>query len=561
MSAKVTVLIVDDDLTNRLVLRAILKETGFEMLEAENGEQAIEIFDRVRIDIVLLDVMMPVMDGYQAAKLIKTRSTRFIPIIFLTALTDEKALARCIEAGGDDFLTKPYNHIILRAKIDALLRINDLYKKISIQNEELNKHNIRIQQEINVAKKVFGNVLNPDIKDSVTGLRYSMSSMSIFNGDMILADRNKTDGMDVLISDFTGHGLSAAIGSIPVADIFYTMTRKGFSFTETLAEINNKLYKLLPTQMFMAAALISIDRENNVVSVVNCGLPDLHMIRGTEIIKELKSQNIPLGIVKQTPDKFDVEMQSIQYEDRILAATDGIMEAENRQGELYGKERILDSVRFAKKPDHLFDKILNDCLEFSKETEQSDDITLLELCHLKHVKYQIKNDVQQMMKPAEWSMQFSLDIDSLRNFDILPYIMQGVNGLQSIPNGRSTVHTILTEIFANALDHGVLGLDSNMKTTPDGYMNFYMEKNQRLETIEEGNIQIILNHETKETGGGRLTIYVCDSGPGFDFSKSQVSMENNEGFSGRGLAMIKHLCTEVKFLGKGNAIMATYEWG
>ena len=86
------VLVVDDDLTNRMVLCALLKASGYRSLIAENGEEAVNAVDKNHVDIVLLDVMMPVMDGYQAAKIIKSRQTHFIPIIFLTAMTDEVAL-------------------------------------------------------------------------------------------------------------------------------------------------------------------------------------------------------------------------------------------------------------------------------------------------------------------------------------------------------------------------------------------------------------------------------------------------------------------------------------
>ena len=561
MSNDITVLIVDDDLTNRLVLRALLKESGFSSLEAEDGRQAVAIFQDNHIDIVLLDVMMPVMDGYEAAKIIKGHSESFVPIIFLTAMTDENALARCIEAGGDDFLTKPYNHILLRAKIDSMLRIAKLYRKIEEQNVELNKHNTRIQQEVNVAKKVFGNMLDHDMRSSGTGLRYSMSPMSVFNGDMILSERNQTDGLDILISDFTGHGLSAAIGSIPVADIFYTMTNKGFSFTETLSEANNKLVKLLPTQMFMASALISIDRNNNVAVVINCGLPDLYLCRDGKIIKTLKSQNIPLGITHQTSDSYTIDMVPLQFGDRIIAATDGIMEAENGEGEFYGKERILKSIEEAKKPEIIFDKIINDCANFTQHAEQSDDITVLEICYLENVKYNEKvASISKGLTAAEWTMAFDLDIESLRSFDILPYIMQGVNGLQSIPNGRSTIHTILTEIYANALDHGLLGLDSSIKDSPDGYMKFYQEKTERLESYKDGNIHIKLEHRLKPDGGGHLTIHVTDSGNGFDYNQKSMPIEENDSYSGRGIGLVTQLCSDVKYLGKGNEIVATYEW-
>jgi len=146
-------LIVDDDLTNRMVLRALLKESGYEYIEADNGERAVEAVENNHIDIILLDVMMPVMDGYQAAKIIKERSDRFIPIIFLTALTDEAALSKCIEAGGDDFLTKPYNHVLLNSKIDSMLRIASLYQNIEAKNKAIEKHNLQMLQEMNVTKK------------------------------------------------------------------------------------------------------------------------------------------------------------------------------------------------------------------------------------------------------------------------------------------------------------------------------------------------------------------------------------------------------------------------
>ena len=142
----ITILIVDDDVTNRLVLRALLKESGFKTLEADNGKKAVAAVDEHHVDIILMDVMMPVMDGYEATRIIKSNHENFIPIIFLTAMTDEAALAECINVGGDDFLTKPYNHMLLRAKIDSMLRIGQLYKRIDAQNTELNKHHARIEQ-------------------------------------------------------------------------------------------------------------------------------------------------------------------------------------------------------------------------------------------------------------------------------------------------------------------------------------------------------------------------------------------------------------------------------
>ena len=120
-------LVVDDEKTNRLILKSLLSKQGYQTIEAVNGEQAVELFKQENPTIIFMDIVMPVMDGYEATRQIKAASAgRFVPIIFLTAISDEQALAQCIEAGGDDFLVKPYDKLILQSKIHAMQRIASL---------------------------------------------------------------------------------------------------------------------------------------------------------------------------------------------------------------------------------------------------------------------------------------------------------------------------------------------------------------------------------------------------------------------------------------------------
>lgn len=101
-----------------------------------------------------------------------------------------------------------------------MLRIASLYAANEEKTKVIHEKNLVIQQEMNVTKKLFDKMILNDLRGSKTGLRYSMSPMSMFNGDLILAEKNQTSGMDMLIGDFTGHGLSAAIGALPVSDVF-----------------------------------------------------------------------------------------------------------------------------------------------------------------------------------------------------------------------------------------------------------------------------------------------------------------------------------------------------
>jgi CheY-like chemotaxis protein len=223
-----TVLVVDDDPTNRKVLRVFLRKYGYDIIEAENGLQAVKLFATEKPGIVFMDVMMPVMNGYESTRLIKAfAGDTFVPVIFLTALQDDESLAKCIEAGGDDFLTKPYNPTTLKSKIDAMQRIAGLSRRIQLQNAELRLLHDERGRADEIAQALFNRALaaNSLVVDKIHSL---LRPATTFNGDFLLAAYRPGGGLNILLGDFTGHGLAAAIGAMPVSDVFHAMTAKGF---------------------------------------------------------------------------------------------------------------------------------------------------------------------------------------------------------------------------------------------------------------------------------------------------------------------------------------------
>jgi len=117
-----SVLVVDDDETNRKILSGRLESEGHKVSVAENGRRALEVIEREPFDLVLLDILMPEMDGYQVLKHLKSRQTaRDIPVIVLSALDEIESAVKCIEMGAEDYLTKPFNPVLLRARIGACL--------------------------------------------------------------------------------------------------------------------------------------------------------------------------------------------------------------------------------------------------------------------------------------------------------------------------------------------------------------------------------------------------------------------------------------------------------
>jgi len=132
------VLIVDDSPTIRTALRGLVEKMGHSVIEVEDGSEALQSYRRDRPDLVLIDVMMPVMDGYEAARQMREiRPDEWVPIIFLSSKEADQDLDRAIEAGGDDYLVKPVSFVVLNAKIRALQRIESTRVKLLETSREL----------------------------------------------------------------------------------------------------------------------------------------------------------------------------------------------------------------------------------------------------------------------------------------------------------------------------------------------------------------------------------------------------------------------------------------
>nr|WP_284048134.1 SpoIIE family protein phosphatase [Marinobacter sp. ATCH36] len=555
------ILIADDSDSDRLILKTLLRRLGHEVEDARNGEDAVGIFRKSGADIVLLDALMPVMDGMEAARHIKALAgERLVPLIFLTSLSDADALVRCLEAGGDDFLTKPYNRIIIEAKINAFNRMRLMHRTLSHHRDVIRDRNRQLLEEQEVAKRVFDNVAHTGCLDA-PNIRYHASPMSIFNGDVLFACPRPAGGMHILVGDFTGHGLPAAIGAMPVAEIFYGMTSKGFSGSDVLREINQKLCRILPTGMFCCAALIQADFHLNQLQIWNGGLPDGVLIRKNCVFESIASRHLPLGVLGAT--RFDAVMEVFRTEpgDTLLMMTDGVMEAENGDGEMYGEERVkrsLDDVSNGRSP---FDAVMAGIRSFTGKRPEQDDVTLLSLEMAEESELAgVSDGLQQsaLEGPAEWHCVYEIQDRSLEQFSPLPLLLHICMEVPGLRHKSGEIYTLLAELYTNALEHGVLGLSSDWKTTPDGFGRYYAERERLLRAVSDHFIRFTLTH-TMTDRGGQLTIVCEDSGSGFNYlDVSAVGSES--GYSGRGLMLLQKLGRSLSFGEYGTRAEIVYDW-
>ncbi len=564
-------LIVDDEPTNRLILQAHLSKQGYEIISAVNGLEAIEKFTQESPDIIFMDVMMPEMDGYEATMQIKSLcGDQFVPVIFLTAITDEDELAKCVAAGGDDFLTKPFSHILLKAKVDALERVRDLHREVT-------KHHAQILHDEEVAEQLFSDVVMADNVE-LDKLHVMLRPAVTFSGDILMSARSPSGELYIILGDFTGHGLVAAIGALPTAEVFRAMTKKGFSLSKILKELNRKLEYLLPGDKFLAVGAISIAANVQSAKVWNGGIPSiLHLNSQHEILNRFPATHLALGILDEIDDEKLLHVD-LKEGDALVMYTDGVIEACDTNKKMYGEERFEQHL-LNSSTDEILINVEKDLINFTDGHVQDDDISMVVIpCTSKLIadekEYSIKaidhdnHDENSIIHfPAstdknvslEWQWEFNVHSASLKKIDPVPVLLSQIQELEDIHAHRQNLFLIFSELFNNALDHGVLELDSKMKADPDGFTEYLEQREQRLDKLTDEKIEISLEKFTFDNDE-YLKIRMKDSGNGFAIGDGIQNLDVNSKLSGRGINLVKELCYYVEYKGKGNEVEVVYQF-
>ncbi|ATE76422.1 MULTISPECIES: fused response regulator/phosphatase [Pseudomonas] len=556
-----TILIAEDSAADRMLLSTIVRRQGHEVLTASNGAEAVEAFRSQRPHLVLMDAMMPVMDGFEAAQQIKALAGEtLVPIIFLTSLTESEALARCLEAGGDDFLAKPYNQVILAAKIKAMDRLRRLQATVLEQRDLIARHHDYLLNEQRVAKAVFDKVAHSGCLNA-PNIRYLQSPYALFNGDLLLAAFTPAGDMHVLLGDFTGHGLPAAVGAMPLAEVFYGMTAKGYGLSETLREMNAKLKRILPVDMFCCATLLRLSFQRGSVEVWNGGMPDGYLHNATSGERTaLTARHLPLGVL--SPQTFDdrTEVFPMAVGDRVFLLSDGVIDTCDANEQLFGVERLEQVFAANRQPDALFEEIEQALRDFRGEAR--DDVSMVEVSLLDAAQLSppapVYSDSGQSC-PLDWSVSFEFRAATLKRFNPLPYLLQLLFEVHGLRAQSGALYSVLAELYSNALEHGVLGLDSSLKRDASGFARYYQQRSARLDELQDGYVRVHLQ-VTPKGEGGCLTVRVEDSGKGFDVVRVMERPVDDIRLSGRGVSLIRQLSHHASWSDNGRSARVEFFW-
>jgi phosphoserine phosphatase RsbU/P len=372
---KKTVLVVDDAPANLQIVNSILRE-DYKVRIATSGAKALELVKAKPVpDLVLLDVMMPEMDGYEVCGILKaTPEYKDIPVIFLTGKTEAGDETKGFEVGAVDYIHKPFLPAIVKARVHTHLVLREA-------REQLAQQLLSINRELETARQIQLSILpseTPKIKGLDIAARFfPMSSVAGDFYDFIIVDEQH---VGILIADVTGHGLPAALIASMLQVSLAAQSAHASEPGRVLAGLNRALCGKF-TRHFVTAAYLFVDMEKNSMSYGAAGHPPLLLWReSTGSASEICENGMLLG---NLPDEIYSAVQvAVEPGDRAVLYTDGILESTDPSEEMFGGDRFRQLLEF----DHdlgagqLADSLLDGLSKWlgrPRGEGQQDDITLL----------------------------------------------------------------------------------------------------------------------------------------------------------------------------------------
>lgn len=556
------ILVVDPEAEIRLLFFIASDELQCETLFAADGEEALDIwFDHDDIGLVLLSTQLPDIDTCLLAKRIRqTDRGQHAAVVFLSHTEDSAFLVSLLQH-GDDVVIKPFSEAVLLAKLVAMQRTRKLYLQLDKHNRELEQFRSQTETEVQIATDVFS-YINAQNLPVVPGVTTFLSAYSSFSGDLLLMSPRPGEGFNVLVADITGHGLPAALGTIPIAETFFSMTSKGFGVGDIAREMNKVFRKRMPDYLLCAAVLIAAQDHGRRLHIWSGGMPSqLIFDEMGRVESVLQSRHMALGAL--TDAEFDDSAASIdlRHGQQILCFTDGVTETANESGVLFGEENLL---RALEQPTELgiIDRIIETLYPFVDGGELSDDVTIFcfnnaEYTGIPEAFADTKETVE--VDGFHWRTHFQLNPPQLCGERPLELIFSALPEHPIVRAARADISFIINELFVNALDHGLLRLESELKEKEDGLFEYFSQRTQRLIDLNDGQIDVEISCDVAD-GIGTFVIRCDDSGPGFDFAAALKLAAQDWRHSGRGLCTIAAMCDNLSANTTGNSITAIYRW-
>ena len=366
------VLIVDDVKANVDVLVQALRE-DHKLSVALDGEAALRSAEKNPPDLVLLDIMMPGIDGYEVCRRLRAApATREIPVMFLSSLEEVQDKTRGFEVGGNDYLTKPFEILEVKARVRSLLKA----KAYSDAVKE------KIAAELAIAREIQLGILPADIDACVAGTGVEVGALlepaREVGGDLYEVLKLDDGRLLLAVGDVSGKGIPAALFMTVTSTLLRTMARQYSRPEEILRQVNDALAAQNPRCMFVTLLCIILDPATGVVMCANAGHPSPALVRPGDAPSLARTQS---GMVVGFMPGADVGSTTIELQpgDALVLYSDGVSEAYNAADQMFEEEGLLECLKQAdgRSAGDIAKIVLQGVRQFAGDHPQSDDITVV----------------------------------------------------------------------------------------------------------------------------------------------------------------------------------------
>lgn len=369
------ILIVDDTPANLRLLSQMLAEHGHNVRAVTSGGRALASAQLSRPDLILLDIKMPEMDGYEVCERLKADGqTRDVPVIFISALDELQDKVRAFAVGGVDYITKPFQVEEVLARVETHLALRRL-------QEQLENANKKMARELALAGQVQASFL-PSKLPHIPGwqLTVDLEPVTQTSGDFYDVMPLQNGKLGILIADVVDKGVGAALYMALSWTLIRTYAAEYPTQPElVLSAVNRRILMDTSAEQFVSVFYGIIDPSTGAMTYCNAGHYPPYLLRAHNggAVESLTGTGMVLGVEKDV--KWQQASAQLAPGDVLVLYTDGITDAEDERGAFFGQERLLETVQasLGSSAQDIQDSLLTAVHNFVGNSVQFDDMALM----------------------------------------------------------------------------------------------------------------------------------------------------------------------------------------